>query len=224
MAKRFGGLLFLTDQEAQSEALGVARIARALVGGAAILNELVSGVAVSDAPVTPPNPQGLIGMDLSGPPWGSAIRHPIAWIGGAKAATADAYGMSGAIAVDNTRPVQIGPWPVWVRPYERLPYPSIAPYSLGRLSFRGHIASAGAPVLSIVLENWSIAPASDSPTSVAETLTFNSMSEAAPSAGASPHLDLIPGWNDVFMTITSNSAIVTTIDSIVVNQIQKRTH
>jgi hypothetical protein len=112
----------LTDDEVRSEAYGLHYIAAALAGGTAWLYELASGEAASsDGAATPPNPQGQTGWDLSGPPWGPAIRHPIAWLGGLKPNAATGYGSTAVVGFSSDQPGLVGPWWIWNRPHDELP-------------------------------------------------------------------------------------------------------
>lgn len=72
----------LTDAEATSWAPAVSqRLATSLAGRARYLLELLRGDGAGfDGDVgTPLNPQGQLGVDRSGPPWGSAHQHPM-WL------------------------------------------------------------------------------------------------------------------------------------------------
>jgi hypothetical protein len=79
----------LTDGECRSLAPARAkRLAYSLSGRARYLYEMLTGEpAVDDGGATPLNPQGRMGVDRSGPPWGDAHLHPMwtyaaTWSGG----------------------------------------------------------------------------------------------------------------------------------------------
>lgn len=234
MARRFGSWQFLTDDECRSEAFGVAKIIRSLVGRAAYLYELASGLPAGDTHVTPQNPQGQHGLDLSGPPWGSAIRHPIAWMIGKKPSTSTAYGQPCVIGVSSAAPAVLGPWSIWVRPFERLPAGSIAPYSLGQLRMRAHNSGAGTSNIDIAIENLTMQDLHEHPDTgtYGSTGSYASTSEGSFTWDASPYtgnndpalIPLVPGWNDLLLTFTSDSTNTTYIEGLVINQIQKRSH
>jgi len=225
MARRFGLLRPLQDVDADSESDAVAFVIQSLVGGAAYLYELVAGKAVSrDSRITPPNPQGEIGVDLSGPPWGSAIRHPIAWLGGALPNTAIGYGMAPACVVQPNARAVVGPWLIWVRPFERLPSPSIAPYSIGVVHIRAHDTGAGANFCDVDVRNLLL---STDPMPQLGALQFApgaSESSITPVQG-DIKVPLLPGWNILEIGFAHDDAGATVvIDSIVVNQVKKRSH
>lgn len=69
----------LSDAEVKSLAPVVShRLARSLLGRPRVLHELATGATpTGETACTPQNPQGLIGADLSGPPWGVAVRHSL---------------------------------------------------------------------------------------------------------------------------------------------------
>ena len=68
----------LTDAECRTLAPAVSRkLAQSIAGRALALYELASGASVVDAGLTALNPQGRLGVDRSGPPWGDAHRHPL---------------------------------------------------------------------------------------------------------------------------------------------------
>ena len=227
MARRFGSLSPLRDSDADAESDAVARVIQALVGGAAYLFELVAGQAVSnESQVTPPNPQGEVGVDLSGPPWGSAVRHPIAWVGGAKPDTAIGYGMSSVIEVPASSRAVLGPWLVWVRPFEYLPQPAIAPYSFGVLSFKGHAASVMVGgTLTVNVRNLSTS-SEPMPKSAATTFPIGGTTneESLVPSLEEAFVALVPGWNIIEIGFEHAEAQTYYIDSVVLNQIVKRTH
>ncbi len=224
MARRFGSLTPLRDVDADGESDAVAKVIQALVGGAAYLFELVAGHAVSnDSQVTPPNPQGEIGIDLSGPPWGSAIKHPIAWIGGAKRDTSIGYGMTSVVVCETDVRAVVGPWLIWVRPFEYLPT-SVAPYSLGEILLRGH-GSITPLDLFVDVRNLTISQHPMIFSGERTITTSASTDEEVLTPAEGPILvRLVPGWNVIEIGFIHGSAFDYYIDSITVNQIEKRSH
>lgn len=224
MARRFGLDRPLRDTDCDSESDALAFVIQSLAGGAAYLYELISGKAAGDTQLTPPNPQGEIGIDLSGPPWGSAIRHPIAWLGGAKPDTAIGYGMAPVLTVQANARAVIGPWLIWVRPFERLPLPAIAPYSIGRALIRAHDSAGNVDFCDVDVRNLSI---TNDPMPQLGTLNFApSTSETSITpVQANINIPLIPGWNILeFGFAHDDDGETVTIDSIVINQVEKRDH
>jgi len=145
---RVGYAIWLKDGAVETFAAGRAEIPRKLAGAARRLNELVDGVSMVDGEpsVLPPNPQGLIGWDMSGPPWGSAWRHPVAWFGGRGT---DSTGWQAPpehtplIHTAGDEPAAIG-GELQNRPHEVLPQGYVAPYSSLELLIRARVRSATA--------------------------------------------------------------------------------
>jgi hypothetical protein len=146
---RVGGLdLFLPNDKVGSLVPARADIPRMLAGRARALNELVDGVTMvaGEAPCIPPNPQGLLGIDFSGPPWGSAWRHPIAWGGGR---TTEETGWQGPDDHSPLRHTAGDPaaslrWRIRNRPHATLPDGYLAPYGSVALLVRARVTSGTA--------------------------------------------------------------------------------
>ena len=122
----------MTDAECRTLAPARARrLATSIAGRARALYELASGEAgATDGGGTPLNPQGRLGVDRSGPPWGDAHTHPM-WSTEFLEATA---GVAGDPQYLSTLTVQGQvyqvPCALYVRPFRV--YES-APYSRGRV-------------------------------------------------------------------------------------------
>lgn len=149
MVSRVGELLWLKDAAARTFAHGRAELARGLAGKARWLNELVDGqsAVAGEPPVTPPNPQGLVGIDCSGPPWGSAWRHPVAWVGGRGTDTTDWQAPAKHTPLIHTagrQPVGISRWHIRNRCHEVLPAGYTAPYAALQVKLRARVRSATA--------------------------------------------------------------------------------
>lgn len=145
---RVGSRVWLKDAQACNLAHGRAELIQALVGRARALNELVDGQpAVSgEASCLPPNPQGLVGIDHSGPPWGSVWRQPVAWLGGRGTDATDWQGPDDTtpiVHVSSRAPAALK-WNIWLRPHEVLPQGYIAPYGLLQMRLRARVRSATA--------------------------------------------------------------------------------
>lgn len=68
----------LTDAECRTLAPANSRkLAQSIAGRALALYELASGDSPVAAGLTAVNPQGRLGVDRSGPPWGDAHKHPL---------------------------------------------------------------------------------------------------------------------------------------------------
>lgn len=149
---KIGRDLWLTDAQVKSEAKAKLEVVQGLAGRAHILHELATGQVVGGSPVTPPNPQGMVGCDMSGPPWGSAHLHTIASMGGMKPASASFTSRPATYfpvtGITSERLYGID-WKIWVRPFDPLPSPGIAPFSRAYLLMSGFNGSAVARNLAI---------------------------------------------------------------------------
>ena len=122
----------MTDAECRTLAPARARrLATSIAGRARALYELASGAAgATDGGGTPLNPQGRLGVDRSGPPWGDAHTHPM-WSTEFLEATA---GVAGDPQYLSTLTVQGQvyrvPTLLYVRPFRSY---EGAPYSRGRV-------------------------------------------------------------------------------------------
>lgn len=230
MASRVSDLLWLTDAQVRSEAAARSEIPRSLAGLAYTLTELATGApAVDGEPAqTPRNPQGARGCDLSGPPWGSALRQPIAWISGRKANTAQVVDHSvvgssvSSVSSGVTVPLSVGPWGIWVRPHETLPPPAIAPFSRGYIMIRAH--GPGTQTTSLITKAWNLTLGETADVAVTDTGDL-SITTTESSYDLSTWVNLAPGFNLIrllFLVNTNNHSI--TIDAIAIEQRAKRSH
>lgn len=232
---------FFEDSVFQSEAKAHAEVIKSLAGRARHLYELATGqnpLSGADPPCTPVNPDGELGVNLSGPPWGSAILHPIAWIGGIKAdipnvvgsrpltsmANADGSVTTGLPPANPTRTIRN--WSVRSRRYTPLDVEQglISPYSRGYLAIRGW-ASAG--TVEARIRVWQTGNDDNKRT---DTVEFSSTTEAMRSPTSSPALDLYvdlaaDGRNEINVEIRNNDTTDTLhISSIAILQVAKRSH
>lgn len=110
-------------------------IAKSMAGRIRYLYELATGTAAhTDGPGTPINPQGRLGIDHSGPPWGTAFPHPL-WTAESTPPSGDIYGESPVVTVANGAIRTIRARFI-VRPFQpgdRVPYS------------RAYLAAAGRP-------------------------------------------------------------------------------
>lgn len=186
MVQRVGDRTFLTDAAAGSLADARSEMARSLVGRARVLNELVDGrsMVANEPAALPPNPQGLVGLDMSGPPWGSAWRHPVCWFGGrgTDVSTVQQRTKHTPLIHAAGAPRSVaGPWSVWVRPFESLPAPFAAPYAALYLWLRARVRS-GTATLTItvsVADDESMQGARTVSTTVALTTTMTAFQPGA---------------------------------------------
>lgn len=153
-----GGVL-LPPSKVRSESPCTAELIRSLAGRAAELYEYALGEPVLDGhpPVTASNPQGLTGWDWSGPPWGSAVLHPVAWLSGR---SPDAAAFLAPDITDQTERLfgrsspAIIRFPIYVRPFDKLPEPSVAPYGKLAVAIRTHrVSGATTPTATVRVYN-----------------------------------------------------------------------
>lgn len=144
MTSRAGTFKFLLDEQVSSLAPVRARpLGQALAGMARVLYELVAGApaVAGEESASGTNPQGLIGVDLSGPPWGPAIRHPIATMSGLASTANVVQPTSARLNPKNVAGVAfiatLLRWRFWSRPYEyRMGI--VSPYSRALIVLRAH--------------------------------------------------------------------------------------
>ena len=208
----------LTDAECRSLAPARAkRLAYSIPGRLRYLYELATGeTPVDDGGGTPLNPQGLIGADRSGPPFGDAHMHPL-WTYSATINQFSFYppGFGRGILVDNgvgtiVRVVAR----FWVRPYSR---GRLKPYR--RAYFRGvgtsddlvTTSSATVRVYGESGEGGEFLSA-----------TVSTTSSAAFTTGA--YCLVSPGWNERVIEIEQTSANGIIIGPLSLNQVVRRTH
>lgn len=215
------------DSAVRSQSPALAQVARALAGRARELWELSAGESAVDGEdaAIARNPQNLYGVDLSGPPWGSALRHPVAWFSGREpTANVEQPDLDdvGNVIVTATKPAIIR-MRYWVRPFATLPDPAIAPYSRGCVALRHHRKTgASTPTLTIRGRNLTLGQTWDT----ARSATFTaSASEASEQFSNTFLVDQVPGWNEVvFMVTTTTGGEEYVIDSLTIYNLVKRSH
>lgn len=229
MPAYLGDRLFLDDGAFCGEAKAHATVIRSLAGRTRYLYELVSGTTMlnSEPLVSPPNPEGEVGINLSGPPWGSALIHPIAWIGGRKDPGTTVMAGPRPLTRDGIPALQswsLGPWIVKSRRYQPLGSASDggdkAPYSRARLHFRGW-ASSGTVAGAVSV--WSGRKTESNERT--GTISYSSTTEAITSS-STVWIDLDPsGKTKVWITIGNTDATDTLhITSLMAYQAVKRSH
>lgn len=129
----------LRQAQVRSLAPATADLAASLAGRVRYLYELATGVsAAPDGGATPLNPQGRLGIDHSGPPWGNAFQHPV-WIAeGFVNTTTNVYGEGPLFSLTTSNKIQAIVARFVVRPFQYFP---LAPYSQLYLTARGTRAS-----------------------------------------------------------------------------------
>lgn len=214
----------LTDAQARSQAEGSARVIMSLAGRTRHLWEMYTGTsAVSgEEPATAPNPQGLIGYDLSGPPWGSAPLHSTAYQVGMTPVASDwqAPGNAGQLVagtLDLNNPLVI-PIPYWCRPYEVLPNHESA-YSRQYPTLRMYLSSATTADVTV---RCCIDSRAD-PEALSDTFTVTGTTETTYTPAC--HFRPRPGPQMLFLDLSSDDASVTvTVASWSIAHRAKRTY
>lgn len=220
MVSRVGEMLFLLDEQARSlVAARASPMARAMAGMTRFLLELAAGESAvpGEAPQAGTNPQGLVGADLSGPPWGPALRHPIAsWSGQAADGDVIEPTESRLVIVDFAR---MAPWPIWNRFHEVIDGVAV-PYSRGLVVLRAHKVGATSSDVDVAVRNLMVDEEFNT-----TTISVTSTSEATFNLGTSFFVPLLPGTNVVeFVFNAETDTAEIHIDSIDIYQGAKLEH
>jgi hypothetical protein len=212
----------LTDGECRSLAPARAkRLAYSLSGRARYLLEMLTGEpAVADGGATPLNPQGRMGVDRSGPPWGDAHMHPM-WT---YAATLNEIVIYPTRSSPNRQALYLnnGVGTIarivarfYVRPHYAAPN---APYT------RAYLRGAGISDDLVTLSSASIrvyGPDGDTgPTSPDATVSTTGFDEFTLGAWC----PVSPGYNERIIEIEQTSANGIYIGPLSLNQIVRRSH
>lgn len=203
--------------EVATNAEARASMIRSIAGMSRYVHEMATGISASpgEQACVPLNPQGTYGVDYSGPPFGSAIRHIIAGCGG-QPPTATLVGEKyAALVSSSTGPVVLS-MAFWNRPHARY---DGAPYSRGYLVLRAQKEGIGAPDLDVVCF------ATGGNVDQARIAT-HSITSGLPQDYEDNNLyfQLKPGYNTVKMRLTNTSATAVRVMGYTINQIVKRSH
>lgn len=224
---------FLPDAAFKSEAQGIRELLQSLAGRARVAYELAAGTnpyAATEPPASPYNPDHGLGHNHSGPPFGSAFRHPIATISRKKASAGNIQmpaSWQAAPKIDNTfAGFTIGPWVIWNRAFSRLPGGSgmIPPYSRAYLRFIAHRLSSTPPTLTIAMRTLYADGSLIGNSEHTDSIVITSTSETGYTSSA--YVDLYPGRNIVVIALSTTAAAANgiVVDSLSLNQIAKRSH
>jgi len=212
----------LTDAEATSLAPARAkRLAYSLSGRARYLYEILTGEpAVDDGGATPLNPQGRMGVDRSGPPWGDAHLHPM-WsyvamgagglvypvVGGAHQQFIECDGGQGTFRRLTAR--------FWVRPHYSAPgMPYTRAYLRGLVSRKG---ASGTATITVRVYG----PDGESGPSTSATGSTTSATAAITLDAWCP---VTPGWNERIIEIEQTSTVGSYVGPLSLNQVVRRSH
>lgn len=224
-----GGVL-LPASRVRSQSAATAEVIRSLAGRAAELYEYAVGEPCLSGhpPITSSNPQGLTGWDWSGPPWGSAVLHPVAWM-----STADSSANVHAPEVtDQVERVFSGngtsvgrvahiSMRFWCRPHDLLPAPSVAPYSRVTVALRVHrLSGATTPVATCRVWNNALQTVDQA---ASDTFTTTA-AESTHQFGNTLKCPVEPGWNVVQLELSTTGATEHYVDSVLLYNSVKRSH
>jgi len=221
------GGLRLGDGAFRGLAPGYAETARSLAGRATELYELAAGVssATGEPPVTPLNPQGRVGWDLSGPPWGSALRHNVAWFSGR---SADAnliqpdYDATPDLWFNQYKPALIK-MRFWNRPFDSLSPHAVAPHARLYWVLRcTRISGADTPTATLVTWNRRFGQKRET----GQTTTFATTATETQVTVTTLWVPAGPGWNTVYLeaTLPTSSASTHLLTSGALQVLSKRGH
>lgn len=198
MTRLVGGpVRFMPITDFRSEAPARSEIIHSAASRARLIEELASGQAMDDRPIGGRNPQDETGADLSGPPWGSAVYHPVATSGG-RGATGSITGDRQAIENITATPRLVGPFVFWNRPHAKLPHPYIAPYELLFLVFRAY-SIGGSTTLTVRLNTHALSGRVLGELSQDFTVT----STEATFESTTAWFDGMPGWRTAVSMLVS---------------------
>lgn len=206
----------LTQTQIRTYAPAHATIAESLAGRVRYLYELATGKASIDADgiVTPLNPQGLPGVDRSGPPWGDALTHPL-WIWEGIPASSTVFGEKPIASFSGTGDRARVLARLQVRPFqERIG----APYSFGELVVYG-VRTGGAANATATISTYP--DRTDTGSARTKTLTMTTIGTLS---SASLLIPLSPGYCERLITIEATATPSFQIVHMAINQIQRRSH
>lgn len=191
----------------------VAETGRILAGRARWLYEMATGESAvsTEAPYVPVNPQGLYGVDHSGPPYGVALQHAIVSFGRG-ISTNVAGGASPTywtdldketVDTDNARTYTAR---FWCKPSNG----QYGPYSYGFLQLSAIRTGGSTVTVTADVENLSVGLPANSADLTLSTASLTTSSTLV-------RCPLQPGWNSVRLTITADGECY--INSASINQV-----
>lgn len=205
------GGLQLGDTAFRATAPALAETARSLAGRAHELYELATGspIVAGEPAITRPNPQGLIGWDLSGPPWGSALTHPVVWFTGRSSDAnliqpdsdaGDRYRYTGSNSVSVS-------FRVWCRPFEQLKPEAVAPLSRLCWILRSYRVS-GATTVTATASTWNPrfgGSLNDCNLTDNSQIQFTTTAAESNVVTTNLRVNVLPGWNRVHLHVSVGS-------------------
>lgn len=218
--------LWLKDNQVRNHAAANVEVIQGLAGRVRILWELASGTVPGDGEAASGrNPQGLVGVDCSGPPWGSAHRHTIASMGGIKPDSATFSSRPSTYfpvtGLTSSRAAQLD-WDIWNRPFDPLLSPGVAPLSRGRLLVSAY-RSSGAGNPSITIRMWTNGERGDEATEATLAHTAGT-TETAYTMADTLFARLRSGPNRIHLHFESDSTSNMVITKLMLYHGVKRSH
>lgn len=152
MTTRIYSRRYLKSGEAHAHAAAKSDVPMSLAGRARHLWEMATGASAiaGEQASAPVNPQGLIGIDMSGPPFGPALLLPVAWWEGRSGAgvqPTNQWSTIGALAISSD-------WTIWNRPHTQF-LDGAAPLQQLALLWRGTASAGTSSVFRCTVENLS---------------------------------------------------------------------
>lgn len=189
----------LRESDTQNLAPASAEVFALLAGRNRWLNEFLRGrfeqdrhgAAEIEPAATPPNPQGLTGVDHSGPPYGVALRHSVATYNSIQYA-------SGTSPLNDSRAIDVAGVRILPISFFVKPFPPIenTPHSVCQLSMRFFNETGADCSVRVDIGDISLTSATLSDGSFG-TSFFNAADE---------RITIIPGWNTLNARLTKIGA------------------
>jgi hypothetical protein len=211
----------LATSQVKSLAPAHADIPRSMAGRVRYLYELATGaVAFADGGATPLNPQGRLGIDHSGPPWGVAFQHPLWCLEGLPpiSGATEVYGEAPALTLSTQNQTLRLLARFYVRPFQRGP---TSPYARGYLTMSCVAATAGTATADVTIYDANRAD----PSAARRSSTLTCASTSVPTNIASEvYAQLEPGYCERVIEVKITSTVAMTIHYASINQIARRSH
>lgn len=207
----------LTDAECRSLAPARSRLAYSFAGRARAAWELVTGksAVVGEEAGTPKNPDGRIGVNRSGPPFGQAFLHPIWHWAGQSSGLTGVDGKRQITSLDTQGDIIRLPIVVLVRNFFK---GKASPYSRGYFECRLQANTTGGGGDTAQIQVRTNATTNNSAATAVTT-------EAREAFGVACYFALEPGLNELMLEIELVSAVRgMIINSATMNQIVKASH
>lgn len=202
MTARVFSRRFLSAAATQTHAHAYSETAQSLVGRTRFAWELATGASAvtGELPMVEVNPQGQIGCDMSGPPFGPALLLPVwEWVGQPDGGVSP----SNYLSAIGTTTVRLPQFSLWNRPHAVRP-DGLAPLQQMVFSHRTQAGAGTSTVLTITFRNIT------NGTEVVYTRTINTTSTV--DYTETGYVPLAPGLNS--LQISARSSVGTRVFNI----------